>query len=447
MTRAARQRQRELSTTSRSGVISVSTDYDAVVVGASIAGCTAATLLARAGARVALVERHTDPAAYKKTCTHFFQGSATATLNRLGLMPALAAAGAVPNKASVWTRFGWIVPHPGPDYRHPAHGYNLRRETFDPMLRATAASTPGVELLLGHTVKELIRDGDRVAGVITQDRGQVQHRLRARLTVAADGRDSKVAALVGSAGTPAANNRFIYWAYYRGLQEGYGTDSRAWFLDPDAAYVFPNEDDLTLVVAMPTKTWLPEFKRDVNDAYTRYVAALPDGGPPIADAERVSPIIGKLDVTNRSRPAARPGLAFVGDAALTSDPLWGVGCGWALQSAEWLADSVGDALANEGDVDAELTRYRRLHRRRLAAHQWMICDYASGRKFNVAEKAIFSTAVEDPEMALAMHTYVSRAVPLYQVMSPRLFGRAVAKAIRSRRATAPARNPATPLSS
>jgi choline dehydrogenase-like flavoprotein len=32
-------------------------DYDAVVVGASVAGCTAATFLGRQGARVALLER------------------------------------------------------------------------------------------------------------------------------------------------------------------------------------------------------------------------------------------------------------------------------------------------------------------------------------------------------------------------------------------------------
>jgi flavin-dependent dehydrogenase len=39
------------------------TDYDVAVVGASIAGCTAAILFARRGARVALIESHGDPAA------------------------------------------------------------------------------------------------------------------------------------------------------------------------------------------------------------------------------------------------------------------------------------------------------------------------------------------------------------------------------------------------
>jgi 2-polyprenyl-6-methoxyphenol hydroxylase-like FAD-dependent oxidoreductase len=51
--------------------------HDVAIVGASIAGCTAAILFARNGARVALIEREGDPAAYKKICTHFIQPGAT----------------------------------------------------------------------------------------------------------------------------------------------------------------------------------------------------------------------------------------------------------------------------------------------------------------------------------------------------------------------------------
>ena len=41
-------------------------------------------------------------------------------------------------------------------------------------------------------------------------------------------------------------------------------------------------------------------------------------------------------MTNRMRTTTAPGLALIGDAALATDPLFGVGCGWAFQSAEWL---------------------------------------------------------------------------------------------------------------
>ncbi|MGC2372872.1 MAG: FAD-dependent monooxygenase [Solirubrobacteraceae bacterium] len=67
--------------------------YDATIVGASLAGCTAAILLARAGARVALVEQRPDTAAFKRICSHFIQSSAVPTLERLGLLGAIEEAG------------------------------------------------------------------------------------------------------------------------------------------------------------------------------------------------------------------------------------------------------------------------------------------------------------------------------------------------------------------
>jgi len=357
-----------------------------------------------------------------------------ATLERLGLIEALEEVGAVHNHTSVWTRYGWVAPRPGPDYPHPAHGFNIRRQTFDPMLRTLAANTPGVDLLLGTTAKELLNDGDRVAGVIAQDRHGNQRRLAARLTVAADGRDSTVAHLAASSTKRGGNARFMYWAYYTGLQLGSGNRSQAWLMDPDAAYTFPNEDGVPVVAVMPMKERLGEFKRDLEGAFIRYVYALPDQAPAIHDAERVSPFIGKLDLTNHSRKPARPGLAFVGDAAMTSDPLWGVGCGWALQSAEWLADIAGPALLSLGDLDAALRRYSRLHRRRLGAHHWLVCDYSSGRGFNPFEKMLFRAAANDPTTALAFHSFGNRTVPVHQLFSPRVLGRMARVANRSRRA-------------
>ncbi len=61
--------------------------YDAAVVGASIAGCTAAILLARDGASVALIGRHNDPDAYKALCTHFIQPSACRPWRGLASFP------------------------------------------------------------------------------------------------------------------------------------------------------------------------------------------------------------------------------------------------------------------------------------------------------------------------------------------------------------------------
>ena len=46
-------------------------DFDVAIVGGSLAGCAAATLFARRGARVALIEKAPSMDHYKVVCTHF----------------------------------------------------------------------------------------------------------------------------------------------------------------------------------------------------------------------------------------------------------------------------------------------------------------------------------------------------------------------------------------
>ena len=177
---------------------------------------------------------------------------------------------------------------------------------------------------------------------MVEDRQRARRALRARLVVAADGRDSHLARMAGVRGRVRPHNRFFYWAYWRGVRPA-GDRSRMWFMEPDCAYLFPNEDGLCLLLVAPHRDRLPEFKADLEGAYLRDLAALPDA-PDLSQATRESKLLGKLDLPNVSRPAARPGLAFVGDAALASDPLWGVGCGWAFQSADWLVEETAAAL-------------------------------------------------------------------------------------------------------
>src|SRR5919199_6309456 len=102
-------------------------DFDVAVVGASIGGCPAARLFAQAGARVALVERRPDPAAYKVVCTHQILSSAVPTIERLGLAQLLDARGAVRTYPEAWSAYGPI--------RFPTdvrHGYGVTRWTLDP---------------------------------------------------------------------------------------------------------------------------------------------------------------------------------------------------------------------------------------------------------------------------------------------------------------------------
>ena len=388
--------------------------FDVAVVGASIAGCTAARLFALAGARVALVEKRPDPGAYKVVCTHQILSSAVPTIERMGLAPLLEARGAVRSHAEGWSPYGgWMLfPTDTP------YGYGVTRQTLDPVLRELAEGTPGVELLPGRNVVRMLSEDGRPAGVEVETPARQVESIRAPLVVGADGRNSTVARLARVPGRVRPHNRFFYFAYWRGLRPR-TNKARLWLLDPDGAAAFPNEDDLTVVVAAPHRSRLAEFRADPELSYRRMIDGLADG-PELADAERVSKLIGKLEVPNVMRPAARPGVAFVGDAALASDPIFGVGCGWAFQSAEWLVDHTRAALLERGDLDAALDRYRRAFRRRLGLDHWLIADFSSGRRLLAPERMTFRAATVDPVVAKAVEEVITRRRSPLRLLDPRL---------------------------
>jgi len=405
---------------SRSPIIGDRPAYDAVIVGGSLAGCATAIQLGRAGLSVTVVEKQPDPKAYKRMCSHFIQASGVPAIERLGLREPMEAAGAVRPRMHMWTKWGWIEAPP----ERAVQGINLRREVLDPMVRATAAETPGVKMMLGWSAERLLRDGGTFAGVAVRNREGEERELGARLTIGADGRDSKIAELSAVPVKTFPHNRFAYGGYFEGPPPKHSPDGLIWFLDPHWAAAFPTDSDLTFYAAMPTKDRLPEFKRNPEEALVRFLADVPEP-PPIRESRAIEPVIGKIDMTNRMRKPVAPGLALVGDAALATDPLFGVGCGWAFQSAEWLSQSILPALQGNESLEQGLERYRRRHGRELRGHAFFIHDYATGRKMNPAERLMFSAAARDPKAAELVEAFGTRKLRPEQMM-PRALPRALA---------------------
>jgi 2-polyprenyl-6-methoxyphenol hydroxylase-like FAD-dependent oxidoreductase len=408
------------STDPHSPIIGDVPAYDAVVVGGSLAGCATAIQLGRAGLHVAVVEKQPDPQAYKRMCSHFIQASGVPTLERLGLLEPIEAAGGQRPRVRIWTRWGWIEAPP----ERASRGVNLRREALDPLVRNIAAETPGVEMMLGWSVERLLRENGGSGGVAARNPQGEERELRARLTVGADGRDSRIAELSEVPVKTYPHNRFAYGGYFEGGAPTNAPDATAWFLDPQWCAAFPTDNDLTFYAAMPTKDRLPEFKKEPEAALVRFLSDVPEA-PPIRAGRAIEPVIGKIDMTNRMRKPVAPGLALIGDAALATDPLFGVGCGWAFQSSEWLAQSVLPALLGSESLEQGLERYRRRHRRELGGHAFFIHDYATGRKLNPAERLMFAAAARDPKTAAVFDTFGTRQIRPPQAMA-RMIPRAIA---------------------
>jgi 2-polyprenyl-6-methoxyphenol hydroxylase-like FAD-dependent oxidoreductase len=418
--------------------------FDVAVVGASLAGCAAATLFARRGLTVVLIERRSDLQAYKRTCTHFIQPCGTRTLERLGLTGPIEAAGGVRNSLHVWSPSGWVVGrHHDADGRR-AYGYTIRREKLDPMIRELAATTPGVDLRCGLTATSLLRGARRFDGVVARDRDGREQRVLAQLVVGADGRDSRIAELARLRPRALANDRFMYFAYFRDLPLSSGPAGQMWFVEPDVAYAYPCDGDLTLLACFLTKDQLRAFKTAPEAQFARRFASLCNA-PRLDGAERVSPLIGKLEMPNIRRPASVSGLALVGDAALAADPMWGVGCGWALQSAEWLADDTSPALAGREPLDRALRRYRRQHRRRLLAHHLVSASFSTRRRLAPHERLFLRAGARDRVTANRVAGFGERMIGVHEMFSPRSLARALWAASATRACVT--RSPAEPTCS
>ena len=394
--------------------------FDVAVVGASVAGCTAARLFARSGARVALIERRTDPDAYKVTCTHAVLPPATPVIERLGLAPRLVGRGVPRTWAQFWTPYGgWL------ELPDDVRGWGVTRRTLDPVLRDLTASTPGVAFLPGWTATRVLEERTRPVGVELENPDHARRKIHAGLVVGADGRNSSVARLARVPGRVRPHNRFFYFAYWRGIEQPpspRGPRMRLWILDPDGAAEFPNEDGLTVLVATYHRSRLQEVRADLEGSYARMLAGLPDG-PDLSGAERVSKLLGKLEVPNVMRPAARPGIAFVGDAALATDPLFGVGITFAMQSAQWLVDETSRVLDAGPALDRALRRYRRKFTLRLGPHHLQIADFSTGRRTTRLERRAFGRAAVDPEVASGFGKVLAREHSAVRLLDPRLGAR------------------------
>lgn len=326
--------------------------YDVIVVGARCAGASTATLLARAGHRVLLLDRTSFPS--DKLSTHYVHQPTIARLARWGLLDRLRATGCPPMEAARFSLSGVSVTGCAPPVDGIRAGYGPRRYILDSML-ATAASEAGAELRERTNVTELLWDGDRVVGVRARTEGGGVFEERGRVVVGADGVDSLVARSVRApvyADVPSLT--CVYYTYWSGVRadwEAYADGRRA------VSVVLTHDDRVMVGVQWPREEF-PNVRRDIEAAYFAGLrVAAPDVLARLRDGRREERFVGTARVPNFLRRAGGPGWALVGDAGLHKDPIGGHGIGDALTHAELLASRLGAALEGECPVDRAVAEY------------------------------------------------------------------------------------------
>jgi flavin-dependent dehydrogenase len=328
-------------------------DYDVVVVGARAAGASTAMLLARRGHRVLLLDRARLPSDIARG--HFIYRHAPRRLRAWGLLDRIVASGAPPVTTLTMDVGDFPLEMNDLWLDGVPWGIGPRRAVLDNVL-LEAAQAAGAEVQDEVAVDDVLIEGDRVAGVRARSaRGGAPIVVRARLTIGADGRQSRIARAVRAPLHDYVPSMTCwYFSYWSGAPMD-GIQLR--LKDRRAAFVFPTNDDLTAVfVAFP----IGEFARVRSDPEASVLAALdlsPELAQRIRGGRREERLYGTSDVPNFLRKPHGPGWALVGDAGCHKDPMLALGICHALQDAELLAEVTHDGLSGVRALDDALTAY------------------------------------------------------------------------------------------
>ncbi len=311
--------------------------YDVVIAGARPAGAATAMLLARAGARVLVVER--DAPGTDTLSTHALMRGAVMLLGKWGLADGLFAAGTPPVRQ---TRFVYGEAEVVIDIK-TQHGVDAlmapRRTVLDPWL-ARAASASADELRFGAALDGVERDGKgRVIAALVRIGGE-SRRVHAGLVIGADGRRSKVAREVGApvtrAGRHAAASVYTYVEGLadRGYRWHYGLGAAAGALPT-------NHGQHVVFAGVPIARFRGLAPVHRTAALHAILAEVHPGlAAEVAAAQQVSRPVAFVGEPGFLRRPWGPGWALVGDAGYFKDPITAHGITDALRDAELLAGAV-----------------------------------------------------------------------------------------------------------
>ncbi len=373
------------------------------IVGGGPAGAVLALLLARRGVPVALLEARDDfDRAFRGDTVH---PSTLEMLDDIGLADPLLArdharmrrmtlqsggtTAVLADFTRLRSRFPYIAMIPQAEFLDFIVGEARKHACF--------------ELRLGARVTDLIVEGGAVRGVRCRDGEGVERELRATLTVAADGRASRVRQLAGFVPRRNAATMDVMWLV---LPRGDGERAA------DMTGFRIARGRLVVVLARPREwqlgyTVLKGSSRAVReaglDALRAELAALL---PELAD--RMDAIRGWQDVhflsveSSRIPTWHREGLLAIGDAAHVMSPIGGVGINYAIQDAVAGANLLAGPLLAGHLTRGHLAAVQR--RRRLPT--WFIQTVQA-----LVQRQLVARALRDEPFRLPWPARIAPAVP------------------------------------
>ncbi|MEO6064332.1 MAG: FAD-dependent monooxygenase [Lysobacterales bacterium] len=310
---------------------------------AHVARVPTAFLLARAGARVLLIDRQ----AYGSDTmsTHALMRAGVLQLHRWGLLGAVMAE-ATPEVRSTTFHYGSESLHIKIKPEHDVEYLCAPRRTVLDRVLVDAARRAGAEVRHGVVLSDLQADSSgRVVGARLRDPSGQESGVRCDMLIGADGRQSTVARLVdaGILMEGRTSSACVY-GYYENLDR----DGFHWHFATDAAAsIIPtNHAQHCVVASVPDTAFGTTFRGNVEPGFFHILGA---NSPELQADVRRARLIGRLrgfaGGRGYLRQAHGAGWALVGDAGYFKDPLTAHGITDALRDAELLVRAVLEGKA------------------------------------------------------------------------------------------------------
>ncbi|WP_281848531.1 FAD-dependent oxidoreductase [Dyella sp. GSA-30] len=329
------------------------------IAGGGPAGMMLGYLLARGGVQTVVLEKHQD-------FLRDFRGdtvhpSTLEVMHELGLLDALLK---VPHQ-KLERISGWF----GPNKIDIADFTNLKvrcpyiafmpQWDFLNFLAAEGRRFPHLQVFMKAEAMELIREQGRVVGVRAQtEQGMTE--IRADLTVAADGRHSRLRELAGlelhDRGAPID----VLW--FRVKRDSSRFDQTFTHVGEGKIMITLDRGDYWQCAYVIPKGGAEQTRQRGLEAFRADIASIAEELAPHMHEIESWDDVKLLEVkVNRLEQWSMPGFLCIGDAAHAMSPVGGVGVNLAVQDAVATANLLGEALRQGRLTDDDLLKVQ--HRR------------------------------------------------------------------------------------
>jgi 2-polyprenyl-6-methoxyphenol hydroxylase-like FAD-dependent oxidoreductase len=324
------------------------------VVGGGPAGIFLGYLLARAGVRVIVLEKHAD-------FLRDFRGD-TIHPSTMQLLKELDLLDDFLPLVDFRTDTLWVNVQgkrfQGPTFKHtktacPFIGF-IPQWDFLNLLSSHAKRFPEFDLRMSTKATDVLREGDRVVGVRCESESGSDE-IRADLVVAADGRTSTIRGVTDHGIEEQGIPIDVLWFRLDRPEKDDG-HTLAWLKDGHMMITIPRRDHYQVAMVIQ-KGGFDQIKAAGIDKLRETVAEVCPILSKAASGVQVWDQVKLLTVQiNRMQRWHEPGLLFIGDAAHAMSPVGGVGINLAIQDAVAAANLLVDPLRQESVSDADLAK-------------------------------------------------------------------------------------------